>query len=121
LVWLLLETEVLLADFEAEVAALLETAGDRLDMVMTEEGDGGACQKPVKASAWKRRIGGGGRREVVLVCMGCISCDCMKRMKEEEESIGKYDDARDSGAGLVAESRRDIDGVPEDAEGKRAG
>jgi hypothetical protein len=51
---LLLEIEVLLADLEAEVAALLETAGDWLDMVRgTEEGDGGVCQKPVKASAWR--------------------------------------------------------------------
>jgi len=45
LVWLLLEIEVLLADLEAEVAALLEMAGDWLDMVMADEGDGGGLPK----------------------------------------------------------------------------
>jgi hypothetical protein len=41
----LLESELLLADLEAEVAALLEMAGDWLDMVMADEGDGGGLPK----------------------------------------------------------------------------
>lgn len=52
LVWLLLESEVLLADLEAEVAALLEMAGDWLDMVMAKDEDGGGFAK----SQLRRRL-----------------------------------------------------------------